>query len=900
MGAASPASPLFGNVSFLGPAPETPAMAMAPGSAPPSPPQPPPLFVGVPKEEMVPDLLQEQPKVWAYPTVFAEDPIRMAEWRPGEGLFVAAEATVKEGDHAVARAGVLLTSDLLQKTGVFYFYRHKKTSKKTIWINNGKQKDKTYKFYKDHKEVLLTEYRFKENDVRLACVTLFRRPYDMPKADPQAAQKLQQLKPGENIAVLQAMEMIWTCLANVMESGKFSPHLPHKKSKAEHNADIAYYYVAEPDIQRGDIVALRARGQMTVLTRDTSPGTDLLFITAVPTILGHVPIRIGGDFKLGDLVFPSGRNDGCGTARAYSENLTGVMSQVVGRLADQLKTFQDEMVENLDVMAAEQGDMWKVIAAIQKKQLEIDGKLEALATQPEKGNGELRIVGGHVTPFWNDVEYETLNKMCKEALHSLNLSDTANNAWRTVKIKVGDKLVPMARPQPPQQVPASASFSADPMQSMNRSFLLSAQLNSGGSPSSRASTSLSALQTEINTAPAGATVLVPPGVHELAGPISIKRPLRIVGSTGAAASVILSIAVPGARQPAIAITGSGALELDCVTVALAPCCAPDAVAAVAQGVQTSLSVARTFITGGGVWCKDGARALFTNCDVTTSGREGSRGVNVHGQGSRAELRLSVVHDCPSGGIAVCSGAEVAAESCEITRCGAAGVAAVTQGRAAVRGCTISNSVRGASFADHGIGALDACLFEGNDLAGVTAEGQSELTIRTCHFRGGRSSLISVGQAAVAMDDCDLSGAAVAAAYVKGGSCVTMRRCRAHDNAGAAVSVHRQGAGTFEDCAFEASRVGPIVSVETGSCPTLRRCLVSAGHAGGITALDRAAPVLEDCTVAANASFALRVARESAPVVRRCVLRDAPVQVSIDSKPSFDNCAVDRPLVQYQS
>jgi nitrous oxidase accessory protein NosD len=276
---------------------------------------------------------------------------------------------------------------------------------------------------------------------------------------------------------------------------------------------------------------------------------------------------------------------------------------------------------------------------------------------------------------------------------------------------------------------------------------------------------------------------------------------------------------------------------------------------VADSAATSVAVsgsAEVTATGGG-FSRSAANGVYVTEEavVALSGTEighcGYTAVHLGGN-SRAVLQDCNVHDTPENGVRVTGHAVLHAEATRITATGMSGLTVDEQGDAELRGCRLS----------------------ANDIGVVLGGARHRPRLHGSEISGSKRTGIEIGAGAQALiEDVSVHHTGTAGVFLDTRSSAVLHGCTIADTGGSGLVVWREAR------------------------PAVRATVVRDSAKNALFVGDGGLGLFEDCDISRAEYPAVYVGGGAAPVLRRCLVHDTDVDLSLGpvAEPLFEHCGV---------
>lgn len=288
----------------------------------------------------------------------------------------------------------------------------------------------------------------------------------------------------------------------------------------------------------------------------------------------------------------------------------------------------------------------------------------------------------------------------------------------------------------------------------------------------------------IRSAPAGARILVGPGIYREG--LTISQPLEIIGDGPAKEIIVEGLNVPALRM--------------------------QAARALVRGL-TLRGVVKPGEEYNAVDIEQGD-LILEDCDITSKGIC----VGIHGTTAAPTIHRCTIHH-GSCGVFVYDGGQGTIEDCDISDTETSGVEIWNQANPVLRRCQIKSAGGSGVYVNQdGRGVLEDCNIFGNALseeminvagaAEVTVAGGGAPTLRRCRIHDGNSSGVFVAAGGRGeLTDCEIYGNRFAGIQVGAGGSPTVRGCRVNRNGGHGVWVQVDGAVDLQGCDLTGNTLG---------------------------------------------------------------------------------------------
>jgi hypothetical protein len=319
-------------------------------------------------------------------------------------------------------------------------------------------------------------------------------------------------------------------------------------------------------------------------------------------------------------------------------------------------------------------------------------------------------------------------------------------------------------------------------------------------------------------APAGARIVVRPGVYDEA--LVLTRPVEIVAA-GRPGEVVLR----SSRASCVRMEADSATLRDLTIVRVRGAGAPSFAVDVARG-----------------------ELVLEGCDVSS---ESLACIAIHGAGTRPQIRRCVVRDGADAGIFAFDGATGLVEACDVRGNANVGVAIAKGASPRLVRCRIFDGKNaGVVSWDDGLGRLEDCEVFDNADAGIGASGGGGPHVERCRvYSNGNAGLYVHDGGLGEFSECEIFGHSEAEVAVARGGSPAVRGCRIHGGQ-TGVLVTDGGAGTFEACEITENAGSGVVIGASGGL-VLRGCVIRGNGGVGVRAEDGASATLDSCDVRGN-------------------------------------------------
>lgn len=323
----------------------------------------------------------------------------------------------------------------------------------------------------------------------------------------------------------------------------------------------------------------------------------------------------------------------------------------------------------------------------------------------------------------------------------------------------------------------------------------------------------------INNAPAGARVLVRPGVYHEA--IVLDRLLEIVGD--------------------------GALETIVVRATAASCLL----------MQTDQAIVRNLTLRGeargsaGFFAVDipHGRLLLENCDITS---DSLSCVAIHNSTAAPVLRRCRIHHGHDSGVYAFDGASGQLETCDIFENANIGVALSNGAQMSVVGCHIHHGRdAGLVIWNRATSTIEDCDIYANALPGLGVSDEGQATVRQCRIHEGHNTGVFVHRDGRAtLIECNVYRHQEAEIATASGGEARLRECRIHQGNAHGVFVRDAGRVQLEACDVMNNR-GSGLQVDAGGIGIARSCRLNNNGQVGVSCEAGGAVEVENCDLTGN-------------------------------------------------
>jgi nitrous oxidase accessory protein NosD len=330
----------------------------------------------------------------------------------------------------------------------------------------------------------------------------------------------------------------------------------------------------------------------------------------------------------------------------------------------------------------------------------------------------------------------------------------------------------------------------------------------------------------VRRSPAGARILVKPGLYEET--VTLDRPVEIIGE-GKRGDVTIQ-----AVDASCLIVQSDTAILRNLSLR----CRSDR----AQRLVSCVDVPQ-------------GRLILEECDVQS---DSGPGVAVHGAAADAVLRRCHLAHCKQAALQFWDGANALAEDCDVSSSNV-GIAIFKEANPVIRGCRITGHQKaGVHVFDGGLGTIQECEIWGNAEAEIVARSGATPMIRQCKIREGSGyGVVFQDQAGGTVEECDITRNTLAGVLISTSATPLLVNCRIFEGKDAGVAVTKNGQGRLNGCRIF-SNLGPGVWVEDSGPFTIRDCKINRNGEQAVSLAGKSDATIEGCDLAGNVGGAWRV------------------------------------------
>lgn len=327
----------------------------------------------------------------------------------------------------------------------------------------------------------------------------------------------------------------------------------------------------------------------------------------------------------------------------------------------------------------------------------------------------------------------------------------------------------------------------------------------------------------INYAPAGARLLVRPGIyHE--GFVLDKQ---------------------------VEIIGDGALEEIVVRATASSCLVMQTDQATVRNLTLRGQARTGGATGAGFYAVDipHGRLLLEGCDISS---DSLSCVAIHNPTAAPTVRSCRIHHSVDSGVYAFDWAQVSIEACDIFENTNVGVAVTGAAQAQIKSCHIHHgSDAGIVVWDRATSVMTDCDIYQNRSTGVGVNDEGVVTARDCRIHDGENTGIFVHERGEAtFERCNVYRNGVAEVAVISGGNVSLRECKVHQSASSGVVVRESGHALLETCDVFNNRASGI-EVDAGGVLVARGCRINDNGHVGISCDPGGAASVENCDLTEN-------------------------------------------------
>ncbi|WP_436777351.1 right-handed parallel beta-helix repeat-containing protein [Yinghuangia sp. YIM S09857] len=297
---------------------------------------------------------------------------------------------------------------------------------------------------------------------------------------------------------------------------------------------------------------------------------------------------------------------------------------------------------------------------------------------------------------------------------------------------------------------------------------------------------------------------------------------------------------------------------------------------VASGVRGSVSgltLESSATDSATVVVRPGATAEFDNCRI-----QGEDGVVVD-NAALALDRCRITARALIGVGAVGRRARVTVRASTFVGCADAAMQAREGGRLDVRDCAIEDCAYGLVFRPGTGGRVSATRVTASRYSAVLVDPDADPRFSACTFRDSRATAVQIRGGRPRFANCLVDGAS-SSLYVADGGRPVFQDCRFTGSVYSAITLE-DSAGVFEDCEVAcptAPSENVAMAVLDGSTPTVRRLTVTTAG-GALVIRGGSAGSYDDVTLTAGSGFGLQVEAAAAPHFRRGAFRGCRLEVN---------------------